>query len=184
VRKKDALFIYKTVTQHLKKVILISFLFLTTFSNAQNSVHQTESNAEFNAIMNFVPKGLSTDLSLRPNNRFLHEQINTIGMLKVHYDLQEILKFNEPEIKWLEQRISELAVAFYLEQKPILIEHSGGYSGCLDEWLRTETINGIEVTILKFCYGCTDFSVNDENFIGIFNNRTEKLISIDRTTGK
>lgn len=161
----------------MRKTIFILILFLSVITLAQNSDSQNESKKEFNILMNYIPKGLSLDLIKRPENRFLKEPINTIGSLKSYYELQHIFKFNELEINWIEERINEIALCFYLENKPILIKRVGRYSGCPKEIIKTNIRNGIKIKVLSFCYECTGFSSHAENFIKIFNNQTEKLLS-------
>jgi len=66
-------------------------------------------------------------------------------------------------------------LAFYLEGNPILIRKVGGYEGCPDENVYTEIVKDKKVTILNFCFSCTDRRQLDD-FIKIFNNRTISLL--------
>ena len=160
-----------------KHIILILALILSNLTFAQNTISQTEVElSEYNQLMNYVPKGIDANLSKRPNNKFFKEGLNSISILKAYYENQNAFKFTEIEIDWLENRINEIAVAFFLENKPILIEKAGGYAGCSENMVDKKIVNGKNVTILRFCYSCTDFSKKSDKLIAIFNRRTNLLL--------
>ena len=105
----------------------------------------------------------------------LNINLTSIGGLETIYGFKEQLKLNREEIKWLDKQIDQIALAFYLEGKPILIRKVGGYDGCPNENISKERIKGKEVTILNFCFSCTDYGRIDD-FIQVFNNRTNSLL--------
>lgn len=131
----------------------------------------------YNNLLNRTPKNFKVDEITKPKNRYFESNINlnSIGGLETLYGFQEELKLNGEEIKWLDKQIDQIALAFYLEEKPILIRKVGGYEGCPDENIYKENIKGKEVTILNFCFSCTDKRTLD-NFIRVFNNRTNSLL--------
>ena len=129
----------------------------------------------YNNLINYTPKNFSIDETSKPKNRFLELNLNSIGGLKMVYEFQIEMKLEAEDIKWLEKQIDQIALSFYLEGNPILIRKTGGYSGCEGNKIRKENINGNDVTILDFCFTCSGAG-KLEDFIKIFNNRTEKLI--------
>jgi hypothetical protein len=131
----------------------------------------------YNNLINYTPKNFSIDETSKPKNRFLELNLNSIGGLKMVYEFQNELKLSKEEILWLDKQIDQIALCFYLEGNPILIKKTGGYSGCEGEMIHKEAINGKEVTILDFCFTCSGAG-KLEDFIKVFNNRTEKLLKI------
>ena len=145
--------------------------------NKEKERKSAASIAKCNELLNYSPKGFVPDLKSKPNNRVLMGDLNSIGSLELRYAYQEQLKLNAAEVKWLEEEINALAVAFFTEGKPVIIKKIGGYGGCPGQYLETEERKGTTVTILNFCYTCSGASVYEDRFIAIFNNRIEKLMA-------
>ena len=159
----------------MKKITFILFLFASTLCSAQVDF-KTESDKKFIKLMNYTPKAFKTELSLKPKNKFLKSEINSIAKLKLHYFFQDEFKYDDIEVKWLEDQINQLAVAYFLEKQPIILKSIYGSSGCPEELVTTEFKNKKSITILYFCSGGCVVNNYIENFIRIFNNRTEKLL--------
>ena len=130
---------------------------------------------EYYDLMNYKPESLKSDTLIKPNSKLLKSDLYSIGGLKIHYDYKDVFKFDEYDIKWLENRIEQLAIALFLEKKHIYIEIVGGYSGCPDKMIEFDEKRN--ASILKFCYSCTDDTSNGNRFLSIFNHRMDKLIS-------
>jgi hypothetical protein len=137
---------------------------------------KTFSEEEYNQLLNHTPKSFVSDTKTKPKNRVLEGDLNSINSLELRYAYQQQLKLSMSEIKWLEDEINSLAVAFFKEGKPIIMEKAGGNEGCHDRGIETEQRNGVTITLFKFCYTCPGQDVIEDRFLQIFNNRTEKLI--------
>jgi hypothetical protein len=169
----------------LKKIAFIIVLFSCSQSWAQNFVvleRPVEKvkpflEQEYNALLNYTPKSFVPDINSKPKNRVLEGDLNSINSLELRYAYQQQLKLEASEIKWLEDEINSLAVAFFKEGKPVIIEKVGGYDGCNGRAIETEQRDGFNVTIFKFCYTCSGANEFEDRFLQIFNNRTEKLIA-------
>ena len=158
----------------MKKIIKLYFLLFLSISFSQS---KNESLDELNRIINYSPTSFKPNNEAKPKNRFLQDEVKTIGYLESLYRFQESFNFNELEIKWMESEINELAKAFFIEKKPILFRKVGGYEGCENvKNVEVENINGYEVTILNYCYTCSGPTPHENKFMEIFNKRTEMLI--------
>ncbi|AEE20234.1 hypothetical protein [Dokdonia sp. 4H-3-7-5] len=158
----------------MRNIIFITIFLLSTICTAQNNDSIPESEKEYLELLNYTPKNFKIDLENKPSSEFLKTDLNSIWKLKFAYELKD--KLNDNEIKWLEDQINQLAVAYFLEKKPIIIESVGGYSGCPEQLVTSELKNETKVTILNFCSGGCIVNNKTEDFIRIFNNRTEKLL--------
>ncbi len=135
------------------------------------------SEEEYNKLLNYVPKSFKIDSQTKPTNRVLMGDLNSINTLELRYAYQEQLKLSEPEIKWLESEINQLAIAFFTDGKPTIIKKTGEYGNCTGRSIETEEQHKQKVTILSFCYTCPGASKYEDRFLQIFNARTEILIS-------
>ncbi|MCB4800326.1 hypothetical protein [Neotamlana laminarinivorans] len=158
----------------MRNIIFITIFLLSTICTAQNNDSIPESEKEYLELLNYTPKNFKIDLENKPSSEFLKTELNSIWKLKFAYELKD--KLNDNEIKLLEDQINQLAVAYFLEKKPIIIESVGGYSGCPEQLVTSELNNETKVTILNFCSGGCIVNNKTEDFIRIFNNRTEKLL--------
>ncbi|MDR6759922.1 hypothetical protein J2Y38_000101 [Flavobacterium sp. 2755] len=158
----------------MRNTIKIIFLLIGFICKAQNA-DEAKIDTVYNNLYSRTPKNFKVDEISKPNNRFFTLDLNSIGGLRSVYQFQDDLKFNGTEINWLNKQIDQIALAFYLEGKPILIRKVGGYDGCPDVNVYTETIKRKKVTILNFCFTCSGAGKLDE-FIQIFNNRTNSLL--------
>ncbi len=130
---------------------------------------------EEDTIMLYTPKHFLTKDTI--NSRILNE-VRNIATLRMVYIIQNKLHLNELEYDILEKKIDRMALAFYLEGKPIIIERINGFYGRPDGYIKKEPCNGINVTTINFTYNCQDtFRKYEEKFIEIFNNRTMKLLA-------
>jgi hypothetical protein len=169
----------------LKKIAFILLLFCCSSGWAQNFVivDSTEvksnpfSEEEYNKLLNHVPKTFVANQKSKPQNKVLAGDLNSISALELRFAYQEQLKLNISEIKWLEDEIDALAVAFFNERKPIILKRAGNYNDCNGRGIETELRNNFTVTILKFCYTCAGASKYEDRFLEVFNKRTEKLIA-------
>ncbi|MFI0431208.1 hypothetical protein [Mariniflexile sp. HMF6888] len=158
----------------MRSIIFISILVLSTICSAQKNDSIPESEKEYLKLLNYTPKNFKIDLKNKPSNEFLKTDLNSIWKLKYAYELKD--KLTDYEIKWLEEQINQLAVAYFIENKPIIIKSVGGYSGCPEQLLETELKNKTEITILSICSGGCIINKNTEDFVELFNNRTKKLL--------
>jgi len=158
----------------LRKIIFISIFLISTICTAQNNDSIPESENVYLELLNYTPKNFKIDLENKPSSEFLKTDLNSIWKLKFAYELKD--KLNDNEIKWLEDQINQLTVAYFLEKKPIIIESVGGYSGCPEQLVTSVLKNKTKVTVLNFCSGSCIVNNKTEDFIRIFNNRTEKLL--------
>ncbi len=161
----------------MKIYFILIPLLTSSMISAQEEIANIKIDTVYNNLLNKTPKNFKVDESTKPKNKYFESSINlnSLGGLEAVYGFREELQLNEGEIKWLDEQIDQIAVAFYLEGKPILIRKVGGYEGCPDESIYKENIKGREVTILNFCFSCTDKRRLD-NFIKIFNDRTNALL--------
>ncbi|QOG04813.1 hypothetical protein [Flavobacterium sp. MDT1-60] len=156
---------------YLRLVLLLTCLHIS----AQEDTTGIRIDTVYNNLLNKTPKGFRINEASKPKNRYFEFNMNSIGGLETIYGFQKELKLNAIEINWLNEQIDQIALAFYLEGKPILIRAVGGYDGCPDENIYTEKIKASNVTILNFCFTCTDSRKLDD-FISVFNNRTNSLL--------
>ena len=158
----------------MRNVIIISIFFLSIVSGAQSNDSISKSEKEYFELLNHTPKNFKIDNENKPSSKFLKTDLNSIWKLKNAYKLKE--KLNDNEVKWLEDQINQLAVAYFLEKQPIILENVGGFSGCPEQLVSIKLKNKRKVTVLSFCYGGCISSGKTDDFIRIFNNRTEKLL--------
>ena len=135
------------------------------------------SEEEYNKLLNYVPKSFKIDSESKPANRVLLGDLNSINSLELRYAYQQQLKLSESEIKWLESEISQLAIAFFTDGKPIILKKAGEYGNCTGRNIETEVQHKQKVTVLSFCYTCPGAEQYENRFLQIFNARTEILIS-------
>ena len=153
---------------------------MSTLCWSQNKDSPTVFGMNYEELVQYSPKGFKVDLIFKPKNkRLLSIKLNSIVTLQVYYEHQKEFKLTNAEIMWLEKQIDHIAVAFYLEGKPIFMRKVGGYSGCSDKMLSIEMKNGKEVAVLDFCYSCTDFSIYARKFIDKFNYRMKRLMETE-----
>jgi hypothetical protein len=169
----------------LKKIAFIVLLFSCSLSWTQEVVvlnfpagkEATLSTEEYNALLNYTPKGFVANIKSKPQNRVLQGDLNTISSLELRYAYQAQLKLNATEIKWLEDEINALAVSFFKEGKPIIINRTGENGNCTGQGAEIEERGGFTVTVMNFCYTFPDGLAFENRFLELFNNRTEKLIA-------
>jgi len=143
--------------------------------SAQEDTTGIRIDTVYNNLLNRTPKGFRINEATKPKNRYFEINLNSIGGLETLYGFQKQIKLNAIEINWLNEQIDQIALAFYLDGKPILIRAVGGADGCPYENVYTEKIKDKNVTILNFCFTCTDSRTLD-GFIRVFNNRTNLLL--------
>ncbi|MBJ2124889.1 hypothetical protein [Flavobacterium sp. IB48] len=158
----------------MRSILKILCLLIGFIAKAQD-VDNIKIDTIYNNLLNRTPKNFKVDEVSKPENRFFKLNLNTIGGLESIYQFQNELKPNATEIVWLNKQIDQIALAFYLEEKPILIRKVGGIDGCPTENVYNEIIRGKNVTILNFCFTCSGAGKLEE-FIKIFNNRTNSLL--------
>jgi hypothetical protein len=158
----------------MRRTLKIVLLLIGFICKAQD-LGEIRIDTVYNNLLNRTPKNFQIDESSKPENRFFTSNLNSIGGLEIIYQFRNELKFNETEISWLDKQIDQIALAFYLEGNPILITKVGGYEGCPNDNVYSEIIKEKKVTILNFCFTCTDGWRLDE-IIKIFNNRTNSLL--------
>ncbi len=135
------------------------------------------SEEEYATLLNQVPKSFSANTKMKPQNRVLRGDLNSIGSLEIRYAYQQQLKLNESEIKWLEGEINSLATAFFTDGMPIILKKTGEYGNCVGRNIQSEERNRQTVTVLSFCYTCPGAAEYEDRFLEIFNKRTEALIA-------
>ena len=158
----------------MRSTLKIVFLLIGFICKAQD-IGEIKIDTVYNNLLNHKPKNFKVDEISKPENKFFSLNLNSIAGLEIIYQLRDQLKFNETEINWINKQIDQIALAFYLEGNPILIRKVGGYEGCPNDNVYSEIIKEKKVTILNFCFTCTDFGRLDQ-FIEIFNNRTNSLL--------
>jgi hypothetical protein len=162
----------------MNRYLRLLFLLTSSVVFAQEDDANIKIDTVYNNLLNRTPKNFRIDEATKPKSTYFELKelnLNSIGGLEILYGFQKELKINDEEIKWLEEQIDQIALAFYLEGKPILIRKVGGYEGCSDKNIYTERIKDRDVTILNFCFSCTD-SRKLDGFIRVFNNRTNLLL--------
>lgn len=146
--------------------------------NKQTETKQSVfSEVEYSKLLNYIPKSFTQDLNTKPQNNVLRGDLNSIGSLELRYAYQQQLKLSQSEIQWLESEINQLAIAFFIEGKPLLIKKTGDYGNCTGRSIEMEERNKLPVTVLNFCYTCPGAAVYENRFVEIFNARTEILIA-------
>lgn len=158
----------------MKKAVLFISLLVSMVSFSQ----EEDALKEYNELLNYAPKALEVDETIKPLTEKLKQPLNTIAQVRAYYQFGEVIKLNDSDKSLLQYQMQQLAVAFFLEKKYILFEYVGGYAGCIDKMMLTKEVEGNEVTIFRFCHSCTDRSREVEEFISIFNNRMKKLLKI------
>lgn len=159
----------------LRSIIQILLLFIS-FSVKAQIKFETKEDSIYNYLLNYTPKNFAIDEVSKPKKRYFETELNSIIKLSLFYEYQTNLKLDDEEIRWLDKQTNQIALAYYLEGKPILLRKiSGGPKGCIFNKVEKEFINKKEVTILNFCFTCSG-SGNFEDFIKIFNNRINLLL--------
>ncbi|KOS06911.1 hypothetical protein AM493_13380 [Flavobacterium akiainvivens] len=158
----------------MKVFLSITALLLTLFVQAQktDSLHWEE----YTKLISYTPKAYCDTLN-KPSALKDIKNLGTIFYLSTAYGYAKNLGFTQDDIKWLEGQVNQLALAFYLEGKPVMLREVGGYDGCPDIWFYPELQNGKEVTIITLCYSCTEAKTEHRDFIKIFNRRTTLLLA-------
>ncbi|MCK8522967.1 hypothetical protein M0D21_15425 [Aquimarina sp. D1M17] len=159
----------------MKSLVCLIFLIFGVHCFAQDG---KEIKNEYNLLLNYAPKSIKIDSSLKDLSKKLDSPLNTIITLKIFYEFQKWFRLNQKEIELIEHRIDQLAIALFSIGKPVLIKKVGGYSGCPEKMIYNRIKNGKKVIILNFCFSCTDFTNEAYNFIKIFNSRMEKLLKL------
>ncbi|MNQ91872.1 hypothetical protein D3C85_1072710 [compost metagenome] len=161
----------------MKTHLILIFLLPCLHISAQEDTTGIKIDTVYNNLLNRTPKGFAINEATKPKNSYFDSDLNlnSILGLEIIYGFKEQIKLNAIEINWLNEQIDQIALAFYLEGKPILIRAVGGVDGCPDKNIYTEKIKDNKVTILNFCFTCTDSRKLDD-FISVFNNRTNSLL--------
>lgn len=160
----------------MKEVFNTLLLFFSLISFGQDNNEQEQL---FFEVYNYVPKNYHTTLDDSFKQRFKTWDLSSIATLRTLYVNQEQWSFTSLQIEQLEKEINQLAVALYLEGKPVLIKKVGGYEGCPDEMVYSEKINGTKATIINFCFTCSGGEEYESKFIDIVNYRTRKLLKTE-----
>lgn len=163
-------------------IVILFFIPLLVFG--QESKNEDDNDlTEYNLLFNYTPKAIINDTASITILEKHKLPLNTIGQLYMHYGwLQQSYDFSLEQISFMEKRIDQIALGFYLEDNPILIESVGGYAGCPDKMMYKDTYLNKEVTIFRFCFSCTDIRKYHRKLHNIFNNRTKKLIDYQSNT--
>ena len=170
----------------MKNIAFILLLFSATLGWSQNYVivdklpEESEvvySEQEYNALLGHTPKAFVPDAKSKPKSKFLQGDLNSISSLELRYAYQQQLKLSEVEVKWMEDEIAALAVAFFKEGNPIIIKRAGSYGNCTGKGTETKERNGMGVTDLHMCYTYQNGEAFENRFLEIFNAKTEKLIA-------
>lgn len=161
----------------MKTYLILIFLLTGLHISAQEDTTGIKIDTVYNNLLNRTPKGFAINEATKPKNNYFNSDLNlnSILGLEIIYGFKEQIKLNAIEINWLNEQIDQIALACYLEGKPILIRAVGGVDGCPDENIYTEKIKDNKVTILNFCFTCTDSKKLDD-FISVFNHRTNSLL--------
>lgn len=166
------------MARHLRKAAFILSLIFGTLAFAQNPESSNLYEKEYYDLINYVPRNLKVDSIHKPESELLRTDLNTIKKVQFYSSYRKDFKLTESDIHWLDNKIQELATAFYLDDKRILISSVGGYSGCPNQMIDTLRLNNIGIVNLKFCQSCTD-NFNHERFIRIFNDKMYSLMKIE-----
>ncbi|MWW26807.1 hypothetical protein [Algibacter lectus] len=160
-----------------KTIFILNFIF-STLIFAQNPESSTLFEKEYYDLVTYIPENLKSDSIHQLESPLFKGSLNTIGSLKLYNGFRQDFNLSENDIKWLENRIGQMATELFIDGKRILISAVGGYSGCPEKMIDTIKLNNIKITNLKFCHSCTD-SYRDENFIEKFNNKMYSLMGIE-----
>lgn len=157
---------------------LISLLLLLSFCSiyAQSSIFK-EKYKKFNKLICYTPKPYNSKEKINQIPEGWNPEINTIYSLRLASIIIKTGRLSKTNIHLLEEKVNDLAISFYLENKPILIDYYGGYSDCIKSSFNTTTCNNKQIIILRFCHTCTDRNDEFSQLIAVFNNRITALIS-------
>ncbi|EDM43650.1 hypothetical protein SCB49_08668 [unidentified eubacterium SCB49] len=151
----------------LKWIYLIIGLLFISFTEAQNLDHLPKAEREYFELLNYTPVNYIANTPT--------QTLNSIWKLKSAYEKKSQLE--KEELIWIEKAINQIALAFFLENKPILLLSENGLEGDPNKLINKTIKNNRTITTLDLRHGgCISFSSTDD-FIRIFNNRTKKLIA-------
>ena len=141
----------------------------------QNVYAQSKEEIEYFELLNYTPVNYQFSFGNIIESKISTHKLNSIWKFK--NSCNKIGQLTETETRWLEKEINQLALEFFLEDKPVILKEVGGYDGCPDQLLSTEVDDKRIITTIYFCRGgCISFG-HTEKFIEIFNNRTNALIA-------
>jgi hypothetical protein len=163
----------------MKCIILFIFLFASAIYAQDIDTIESPVMKAYNDFVNYTPKALEHQPIPSEFGEWRVENLITAWLL---YGYKDSRSLTDGQLSWLTGRINGLAVAFYLEGSPVLLRSTGGYDGCPESEfeLKKELLNGREVTVVNFCHSCTGRPKGEDEFIKIFNNRTERLLEGSR----
>lgn len=167
----------KKIITYLEKAFFTLTILFNTLIFAQDPKSFSLNEKEYYELLYYAPKGLQFNQENPSISKTLQDELNTIGSLLVYFDFKDAFISEEPTVDWLEKRIDQLATALFIDGKRILIKLVGGYAGCPEKMIEIENEDGIEISIVKFCYTCTENTENGERFKTIFNNRMKRLMA-------
>lgn len=165
------------------KITFIIALFLSSIVFGQNSSEKVI--ADFNEILNYVPKNFKQDTLYKSKFKFLNTPQNSMSILRMKYGYKKYVPYTDDDLKWLEEAIEKLTTALFHDGKRYLISQFGGAIGFrAKKLLDTIQLKNEKIIHLGFFHTCTD-SDFDEDFVKIFNAKMYELMQIkspDRKT--
>ncbi|NHN24718.1 hypothetical protein FIA58_003430 [Flavobacterium jejuense] len=158
----------------MKTILLLFVLLLNTICAAQKEETFSKSEKEYFELLNYTPIQFNNDLENKWHNKIVKTDLNSIWKLKNAFNLYDLLNLNERQ--WLEEQVKRLALSFFLEKKPIILNTINlNYDNA--KLIMRELKKEIIITTLNFDESGCFKNHHSENFIRIFNHQTEKLIS-------
>jgi len=156
-------------------IFLLSVLFTFSAKAQEADSIQTPVMKAYSDFLYYTPKALALDPAPAEFGTWKLDNLMTVWLL---YGYKDSRGLSAGELSWLTGRINDLAVAFYVEGKPVMLYSTGGFHGCPESEfeLKKESLKGKEVTRVNFCHSCTGGLPHEDEFITIFNNRTKRLL--------
>ena len=160
----------------MKNYILFFTMLLPAFLMAQDSdTIQSQVMKEYNDLIAYTPKALRNTPTPEVFGQFPMVNISNVILV---YKSQSDFGLKPKDKAWLTERTNSIATEFYMEDNPLFLKRTDGYSGCPESGyeLKKENLSGKDVTVVHFCHGCTEDSSGEIEFINIFNSRTKQLL--------
>lgn len=156
------------------KLLLYSLCFLNYFTSwAQDIEVDTIANphlAEFSKIVHHVPKRLIVE---NAPEKWKNYPVNSIASLLELFDNAD--RFSASDSAWAKTAAEQLAIAFYEEDKYIILSFSG-YSGGPKNRLREVARKNKKFTAVLLCIGCKCTTTEMQIFMDAFNDKIELLV--------
>jgi hypothetical protein len=161
----------------MKKVMLIYLIFISVIGVAQNLTDSIKHEL-FDEFVNQTPKYFEKDTTFQPTSPSLQIDLTYMSSLYAVYTNRELFNYTEEEKVWLEKRIEDLAIAYFKDEKRILLGSEGGAAGCSGKLIDTFLFYDVEIVEVIFCHTCIENSKYFD-FFNIFNTKMYELMHLE-----